>query len=232
MLWSKTSSRHIVARVMFWGNTSMLWAGPSVGLTLMNREHEPRLPRPWVAVRETLSPNMPALETQYGLPPRAESALWQKLYNTETGEFVAIRRTPSQGQWIRITGLVFLPNPGETGFSSRLLRNFPLAAVEAAYNEAAQTKGKRLLAQMYAGEGFDPTQPVGRPDGTDGYYARVAMQYDALNADGAQNPTAALAELNGVSLPTAQRWLAEARKLNFLPPGKRGRRIKRESPDV
>jgi hypothetical protein len=51
----------------------------------------------------------------------------------------------------------------------------------------------------------------------------VASVYSALAAS-SNRPAVELAESNDVPLTTAHRWMKEARRRGFLPPGQKGRR--------
>jgi hypothetical protein len=63
--------------------------------------------------------------------------------------------------------------------------------------------------------------PVGaKPDS---FYHQVAKTYSHL-ARGSNRPAAELAEANDVPVTTAHRWVKEARRRGFLPPGQKGRR--------
>jgi hypothetical protein len=59
----------------------------------------------------------------------------------------------------------------------------------------------------------------GRPDG---FYRDVARAYLDL-AQASTRPVAVLAEANGVPPTTAHRWVKEARRRGFLPPGRPGK---------
>ena len=48
-------------------------------------------------------------------------------------------------------------------------------------------------------------------------------QYKRLPRDGDRNPSATMAQINGVALSTAQGWVTKARDRGLLPPGRRGR---------
>ncbi len=62
-----------------------------------------------------------------------------------------------------------------------------------------------------------------RSPGDQTYDELVALQHGRLSANGDPNPSATMAELNGVALSTAQGWVAKARTRGLLPPGRRGR---------
>jgi hypothetical protein len=63
------------------------------------------------------------------------------------------------------------------------------------------------------------------PDGAkpDNFYQQVAKIYGHL-ARGSNRPAVELAEVNGVPVTTAHRWVKEARRRGFLAPGQKGRR--------
>ena len=133
---------------------------------------------------------------------------------------------------VRITGVVYLPwRPGDP-ITSRMLRELPTAQIEAAIN-------KRLFAMTRAHTitGGKIVLPSGRkiperallnplggtakqdPD----FYQRVALQHGRLTQQGDKNPSATIAQINGVALSTAQGWVAKARARGLLPAGRRGR---------
>jgi hypothetical protein len=59
----------------------------------------------------------------------------------------------------------------------------------------------------------------GRPDA---FYRELARAYLQLAQDSTR-PVAVLAESNGVPVTTAHRWIKEARRRGFLPPGRPGK---------
>ena len=63
------------------------------------------------------------------------------------------------------------------------------------------------------------------PDGAkpDSFYEQVAKIYSHL-ARGSNRPAVEMAEVNGVPVTTVHRWVKEARRRGFLPPGQKGRR--------
>ena len=66
-------------------------------------------------------------------------------------------------------------------------------------------------------------KPLGDPKKVADFYEMVALQHGRLTQQGDGNPSATLAELNGVALSTAQGWVTKARERGLLPPGRRGR---------
>jgi hypothetical protein len=65
-----------------------------------------------------------------------------------------------------------------------------------------------------------PPPPRAKPDV---FYKRVADVYREL-VGWTNRPAVELAEANGVPVTTAHRWVKEARRRGFLPPGQKGRR--------
>ena len=57
----------------------------------------------------------------------------------------------------------------------------------------------------------------------DGFYRQIASVYSALAA-ASNRPAVELAAANNVPVTTAHRWVKEARRRGFLPPGQKGRR--------
>jgi hypothetical protein len=99
--------------------------------------------------------------------------------------------------------------------TSRSLRSLPVARLEAAAN-AAKARVAELALQQ------EP--PLGRPDGSDpdAFYRRVADHYH-WHASGSSRPVADMAEAAKVPVTTVHRWVREARRRGFLPPGSRGK---------
>jgi hypothetical protein len=66
--------------------------------------------------------------------------------------------------------------------------------------------------------------PLARPDGRDpdDFYARVAEAYREY-APHTRAPAAEIAREAGVPATTAHRWIREARRRQFLPPGRKGK---------
>lgn len=69
----------------------------------------------------------------------------------------------------------------------------------------------------------DLLNPLGDPKKTPDFYELVALQHGQLTREGDRNPSATMAEINGVALSTAQGWITKACDRGLLPPGKRGR---------
>ncbi|WP_394770620.1 hypothetical protein [Lacisediminihabitans sp.] len=160
---------------------------------------------------------------------------WRYLEHVETHTRVFVRlqrQMYAVPEEVRITGVVYLPwRPGDP-ITSRMLRELPTAQIEAAIN-------KRLFAMKRAHTitGGKIVLPSGRkiperallnplggtakqdPD----FYQRVALQHGRLTQQGDKNPSATIAQINGVALSTAQGWVAKARARGLLPAGRRGR---------
>jgi hypothetical protein len=58
---------------------------------------------------------------------------------------------------------------------------------------------------------------------TDEWYRRLALAYDRVVAEGKHPGPALKAETGIESVKTVHRWIYQARKLGFMPPGVRGR---------
>jgi hypothetical protein len=69
-----------------------------------------------------------------------------------------------------------------------------------------------------------PREPLGPPANglTDDFLRSVAAGYQEHTAR-THKPNIALAEESGVPVGTVRRWVVEARRRGFLPPGERGR---------
>jgi hypothetical protein len=65
---------------------------------------------------------------------------------------------------------------------------------------------------------------IGRPTGQDPdqFYQRVAYAYSVATSE-TGHPAKLLADLNEVPVETVRRWIKEARRRGFLPPGRQGR---------
>jgi hypothetical protein len=157
------------------------------------------------------------------------------------GERISVRFKPSgQGRLdpveLRVDGPLL---------DSNTLRRLPLAFMETFANTVWRTDLQDMLDVAPEGDLHDrnymPPQfsepgsirrsivrktarlkiPVGaKPDS---FYQQVAKTYSRL-ARGSNRPAAELAEVNDVPVTTAHRWVKEARRRGFLPPGRKGRR--------
>lgn len=132
---------------------------------------------------------------------------------------------------VRITGVIFLPwRPGDP-ITSHLLRELPTAKIEAAINKrlfamkrvATVTGNKIVLPSGRKVSDRDLLKPLGNPKQLPDFYELVALQHGKLSGQGDENPSATMADINGVALSTAQGWVAKARSRGLLPPGRRGR---------
>lgn len=160
---------------------------------------------------------------------------WRYIEHTATATRVFIRlqrQTFAVPEEVRITGVVYLPwRPGDP-ITSQLLRELPTARIEAAINKrlfAMQrtetiTGGKIVLPSGRRIAERDLLKPlVGTAKQDPDFYQRVALQHRRLTQQGDRNPSATMAQINGVALTTAQGWIAKARARGLLPPGRRGR---------
>ncbi|WP_430647773.1 hypothetical protein [Agromyces sp. GXS1127] len=132
---------------------------------------------------------------------------------------------------VRITGVIYLPwRPGDP-ITSQLLRELPTARIEAAINKRlfamkrteTITGGKIVLPSGRKVSERDLLKPLGDPKKVPDFYERVALQHGRLTQQGDANPSASMAQINGVALSTAQGWITKARERRLLPPGRRGR---------
>lgn len=122
--------------------------------------------------------------------------------------------------------------------TGELLRAIPVARIEAAANlptanlpAGPPPGGEVTLGQVRSwATAIDPArldrprEPLQRPDGSDpeGFYRRVADAY-RMAATSSHRPAALLAEEAGVPVATVHRWVAEARRRQLLPPGRKGK---------
>lgn len=132
---------------------------------------------------------------------------------------------------VRITGVIYLPwRPGDP-ITSHLLRELPTARIEAAINKRlfamkrteTITGGKIVLPSGRKVSERDLLKPLGDPKTVPDFYELAALQHGRLSQQGDSNPSATMAQINGVALSTAQGWITKARDRGLLPPGRRGR---------
>jgi hypothetical protein len=111
------------------------------------------------------------------------------------------------------------------------LRDLSTARIEAAINKRLfAAKRTRTITggkvQLPSGRKIHPrdiVKPLSDPKRTPDFYELVALQHGQLANKGDTNPSATIAEINGVALSTAQGWITKARNRGLLPPGRRGR---------
>jgi hypothetical protein len=160
---------------------------------------------------------------------------WRYVEHTETHTRVFIRlqrQTYAAPEEVRITGVVYLPWRPGAPITSKLLRELPTAQIEAAINKRlfaikrapTVTGGKIILPSGRKILERDLLKPLGGTAKQDAdFYERVALQHGRLTQQGDKNPSATIAQINGVALTTAQGWIAKSRVRGLLPPGRRGR---------
>jgi hypothetical protein len=159
---------------------------------------------------------------------------WVKAHAQRLGSaWIRFERDP-ENRWVPV--VFWLPNP-----TIERLRAFPLHRVEVAVN-ASESVDRELSNRL--DEDYDIgldffekftgfTKPAGpvpritlkRPEGRrldDSFYAKVADAYRAAAARG-MKPRTAIAKAADVSTDVAGRWVHEARKRGYLPPGEQGR---------
>jgi hypothetical protein len=127
---------------------------------------------------------------------------------------------------------------------SNTLRRLPLTVMETFANTVWRSEIEDMIGKAPVGDLHDrsvmpPQGPPGLirrsivrktarlkiPAGAkpDSFYQQVAKTYSHL-ARGSNRPAVELAEVNDVPVTTAHRWVKEARRRGFLPPGQKGRR--------
>lgn len=151
---------------------------------------------------------------------------WDEIRHNETGTRVLLRMAPPEvvdnrivNDGALVTGVIVMPAMDGKRVTAADMR-FPLGSIESAANLRREDFFPALNSMIQSGH-YRPPEPVGRPDGTDEFYARVAALWRYFIED--DNPTERLREINDIPLSTAQRWVTEARKRKLLPPGRRGR---------
>ena len=164
----------------------------------------------------------------------AAEGRWRYIEHEATATRVMIRlqrqlyATPEE---VRITGVIYLPwRPGDP-ITSHLLRELPTAKIEAAINNrlfamkrvTTVTGDKIILPSGRKVSDRELLKPLGNPKRVPDFYELVALQHGKLSGQGDENPSATMAQVNGVALSTAQGWVAKARSRGLLPPGRRGR---------
>lgn len=135
----------------------------------------------------------------------------------------------------------------KAGVGPRVMRDLPLALIEAAINQPHQRDaiashlppGNAVIVPFpeergrpdwyFAGPPTRRTRPrlkmrvpEGRPK-PDEFYAQVAERFAYLTTTSTR-PAAELADANDVPVGTVHGWVKEARRRGFLPPGERSRR--------
>jgi hypothetical protein len=87
------------------------------------------------------------------------------------------------------------------------------------------TGGKIVLPSGHTVGERELLKPLGDPKKkkTTDFYELVALQHGRLTRQGDRNPSATMAQINGVALSTARGWVAKARDRALLPPERRGR---------
>jgi hypothetical protein len=117
----------------------------------------------------------------------------------------------------------------ERPIDSTVLRQLPLTMLEGLANSGAadsqpapepQPLAGVPLARGARGAALLKVPPGAKPDW---FYERLAVAYRNL-AVRSNRPAVLLAERNGVPVTTVHRWVKEARRRGFLPPGQKGRR--------
>ena len=159
---------------------------------------------------------------------------WRYIEHNATHTRVMIRlqrQTFAVAEEVRITGVIYLPWRAGDPITSQLLRDLPTARIEAAINKRlfsmkrteTRSGDKIVLPSGHKISERDLLNPLGDPKKVPDFYELVALQHGHLSRKGEKNPSATMAEINGVALSTTQGWITKARERGLLPPGRRGR---------
>lgn len=131
---------------------------------------------------------------------------------------------------IRFTVATHLPwRPGDP-ITSQVLRALPTARTEAAINKRhfamkrteTITGGTIVLPSRCKVSERDQLKPLGDQKSYD-FYELAALQHGRLTQQRDANPSATMAQMNGVAISTAQGWVTRVRDRRLLPLGRRGR---------
>lgn len=153
----------------------------------------------------------------------------------------------TEGRWNAYSMTV----TASTSISVYTCRNLPLAKIERAADVHASTlrtpadpgactNPADILATHFANTATtdrtietaspieateEPAEPLRHPGRriTDEFLEELAVMYRWLVSDGNAAPAMSIAEQTGAPLGTARRWICDARKRRFLPPGRPGR---------
>lgn len=190
------------------------------------------VPDGWaVCADQTAASNAGEIARLAALPvgsPESGPTAWGVL-ETEDGKLRALvsARQEASTQSVSISAVLFWSTDPQGRVTGADLRKMPLAELEGTVTRRKQDASSILRALVqnlseHPPAEFDREKPVGRNDGSDSFFARVALAWRAFEPD-SEHPTAELARANGVSLRTAQDWVTKARERQFLAPGRRGR---------
>jgi hypothetical protein len=157
------------------------------------------------------------------------------LGSNEQADRVMVRFARNEaGRWEPVE----LRMDAERPLDSTMLRRAPLAAMESVANGVAREDLESRLhwddpKPWWRPPSLEPGQlwlpdtrarskirPGSKPDE---FYQRVAAIY-SFKAAASSRPAVEMANANGVPVTTVHRWVKEARRRGFLPPGQKGRR--------
>jgi hypothetical protein len=153
---------------------------------------------------------------------------------------VLVRVTAGAGGRVTLSGLRIDGTP-----SADLLRAIPVGRIEATANaqlaatyepehshngeeSSISTRARPVNPPDGGVEGWQTTDPhraitrARRANKTDIFYQQIAEVYLDL-AQGSHRPASDIADTHGVPVTTAHRWVKEARRRGFLPPGRPGK---------
>lgn len=150
---------------------------------------------------------------------------WQLLENSSTKQRVLVRLQQIHVDGPIVIGAVaWLPPNTDYGITGMVVRDFPIAAIEVAYNDEDRLQ-KRSITDFLNRLADIPETPLGRPNRSLKFYENLAATYLRHERNGL-NGISEIAKENDVPAATVKGWVTAARKQHLLPPAKRGRRKK------
>lgn len=154
---------------------------------------------------------------------------WALVRNKETGEDAYLRVQKLDSVNLEINALILPTSPNGDAITNTALRNFPITEIAVAYSRDEQIMAANLniVFHLIAEPEFinNPLIELPKADNSDKFLAMVAHQYATVEKKQPDNnPVKVMASINNKSLPTVQRWLTAARKRQFLPPTRPGRK--------
>jgi hypothetical protein len=194
------------------------------------------LPTPWMLAPDSLGlESAEQLESVLGVPSGQPDLVWEAIRDSTTGTLVYLRiRQLDDGSFV-ITSYTARSEDGRAALKGSALRSLPLSTIEVRLTARISAAQSILRATFESvgddGDPYEAPAPPGRNDGSDRFFARVALIWLHFQHEGSDGPTEAMREHLDISSATAQRWVAEARKRGFLrrsDVGTSGRRPKKK----
>lgn len=148
---------------------------------------------------------------------------WHEIRNDD-GTRAIIRIAPVEEDHfsLAVTAALVLSADSKSMLQRRTLANVPAVAISRAVNARWSTLTRSIL-NAYGGLLSSSLDPLPKFARTDEFYKAVAQHWRAAYYSGDPSPTDRIMDDAGVSKPTAQRWVAEARKRGFIPQGLTGK---------